>query len=119
MPYEGMARDGNGGMARALRYPCTMSKWLAYILLLFSLSAVPMVSTAQDGISRKKQERIQAKKAKDEKKAKARQERDDRKRHLDIQDKATRKRIKRHTKRADRRGSGPHRDGFFRRTFGG
>jgi hypothetical protein len=44
---------------------------------------------------------------------------DDRKRHLDIQDKATRKRIKRNTRRADRRGSGRHRDGFLRRTFGG
>ncbi|HPF89138.1 MAG: hypothetical protein H6590_08210 [Flavobacteriales bacterium] len=96
-----------------------MRRRLAYLLLLIGLSAAPVVSSAQDGISRKKQERIQAKKAKDEKKAKARQERDDRKRHLDIQDKATRKRIKRHTKRADRRGSGPHRDGFFRRTFGG
>ena len=58
------------------------------------------------------------KKAHTEKKEKAKKERKDRRRHLSIQDKAARKRIKRHTKRADRRGSGHHRDGFFRRTFG-
>jgi Flp pilus assembly protein TadB len=96
-----------------------MRKWCSILALAVSLMVVPGAAKAQEGISRKQQERIQAKKAKDEKKAKARQERDDRKRHLNIQDKATRKRIKRHTKRADRRGSGPHRDGFFRRTFGG
>ncbi len=96
-----------------------MRKWCSILALAVSLMVVPGATKAQEGISRKQQERIQAKKAKDEKKAKARQERDDRKRHLNIQDKATRKRIKRHTKRADRRGSGPHRDGFFRRTFGG
>ncbi|MCC6542717.1 MAG: hypothetical protein IT225_10895 [Flavobacteriales bacterium] len=96
-----------------------MRKWCSILALAVSLMVVPGAAKAQEGISRKQQERIQAKKAKDEKKAKARQERDDRIRHLNIQDKATRKRIKRHTKRADRRGSGPHRDGFFRRTFGG
>jgi ABC-type Fe3+-citrate transport system substrate-binding protein len=41
------------------------------------------------------------------------------KRHLNLQDKQTRKRIKRHTKRADRRGTNRHEDGFFRRMFGG
>jgi len=38
---------------------------------------------------------------------------------LSIQDKATRKRIKRNMKRAERGGQGKHRDGFFRRVFGG
>lgn len=92
--------------------------WFALFIALFAVAASPTLSSAQDGISRKKQERIQANKAKQEKKAKAKQERFDRKRHLSVQDKAARKRVKRHTKRADRRGSGQHRDGFFRRTFG-
>jgi Flp pilus assembly protein TadB len=96
-----------------------MRKWWAVIVLVI-LGAVssPSVVSGQDGISKKKQEKIQAKKAKHEKKEKAKQERYDRRRHLSLQDKATRKRLRRHTKRADRRGSGAHRDGFFRRTFG-
>lgn len=96
-----------------------MRRWWSVVLLaLFATVATPVEVAAQDGISRKKQERIQASKAKKEKKEKAKQERYDRRRHLSVQDKATRKRLKRHTKRADRRGSGAHRDGFFRRTFG-
>ncbi len=96
-----------------------MRRWWSVLLFaLFAMVATPTLSSAQDGISRKKQERIQAGKAKQEKKEKAKQERDDRRRHMSVQDKAARKRIKRHTKRADKRGSGAHRDGFFRRTFG-
>ncbi len=83
-----------------------------------ALMAVPANSSAQEGISRKQAERMQVKKAKEEKKAKARKVKEDRKRHLNNQDKATRKRMKRNTKRADRHGSDPHRDGFFQRTFG-
>ena len=74
---------------------------------------------AQDGISQKKQEKILAKKEKEEKKAKVKKEKEDHKRHLANQDKATRKRIKKHTKRAGRHGSDAHRDGFFQRVFGG
>lgn len=85
------------------------------IILLFSMAGASM---AQDGISKKQQEKNLAKKGKDDKKAKVKKEKDDRKRHLSIQDKDTRKRIKRNTKRADRGGPGPHRDGFFQRTFG-
>ncbi|MGV3638642.1 MAG: hypothetical protein ACO1NQ_13460 [Flavobacteriales bacterium] len=96
-----------------------MRKWWSLILLILLGAVVqPTEAGAQDGISKKKQERIQAKKAKHEKKEKAKQERYDRRRHLSVQDKATRKRMRRHTKRADRKGSGVHRDGFFRRTFG-
>ncbi len=75
-----------------------------------------MVS-AQDGITQKEQERILAKKAKEDKKAKVKKTKDDKKRHLAIQDKATRKRLKQHDRRADRSGSGRHRDGFFTRLF--
>lgn len=96
-----------------------MRKWWPVIVVaLLGLTSVHSTATAQDGISRRKQERIQEKKARTEKKEKAKQERYDRRRHLSLQDKAARKRIRRHTKRADRRGSGEHRDGFFRRTFG-
>lgn len=94
-----------------------MSRWYIALAISWSLLA-PVSSHAQDGISRKKQEKLLEKKAKQEKKEKAEQERDDRKRHLSLQDKATRKRMRRNSKRADRHGSGPHHDGFFRRTFG-
>ncbi len=85
--------------------------------LLALLMAVPGGALAQEGISRKKQEKTLARKAKQEAKQKARQEKQDRKRHLSIQDKDTRKRIKRHTKRADRHGTHRHRDGFPRNLF--
>jgi len=87
------------------------------LLLVITMLGAPLHSFAQEGISRKKQEKTLAKEGKKEKKTKAKQERKDRKRHLSIQDKAARKRIKRHGKRADRGGSGKHREGFFRRIF--
>lgn len=86
-------------------------------LLIFTLTGAPIMVQAQDGISQKEQERILAKKAKEDKKAKVRKAKDDKKRHLAIQDKATRKRLKQHDRRADRSGSGRHRDGFFTRLF--
>lgn len=64
----------------------------------------------QEGISRKQQEKRLAKKEKEDRKAKVQAEKDGRKRHLSIQDKETRKRLKRHTRRADKGGSGTHRD---------
>jgi len=101
-----------------MHYSCVMFKTLLGFVFVFGL-LVSMPVHAQDaGISRKKQEKILEKKAKTEKKEQAKQERQDRKRHLSLQDKATRKRLKRHGKRADRGGSNTHRDGFFRRTFG-
>lgn len=95
-----------------------LRKWLNVALISSVLMVAPTITNAQDGISRKKQEKLLEKKAKDDKKQKARKEKEDRKRHLNNQDKATRKRMKRNTKRADRHGSDQHRDGFFRRTFG-
>lgn len=98
-------------------YPCMMFRWSFFsgLLLAFALQTTPI--SAQDGISRKKQERIQAKKEKQEVKDKARKEKQDRKRHLSIQDKETRKRIKRHTRRSHKHGTGTHRDGFPRNLF--
>lgn len=113
------ASEATGRPMRTEPYPCGMLKRWPLLVLLVSLAVVrPGIAVGQDGISRKKQEKMLERKAKEEKKEKAKQERYDRKRHLSIQDKAARKRLKRHTKRADRRGSGEHRDGFFRRTFG-
>ena len=91
---------------------------LRYLLLLAVLVAPVVVRAQEEGISRKQQEKILAKKEKEEKKAKAQKTKDDKKRHLAIQDKATRKRLKQHDRRADRSGSGRHRDGFFTRLFG-
>jgi len=92
---------------------------LRTVVIALLLLGAPELSQAQEGISRKQQEKNLAKKEKEDKKAKARKEKADRKRHLEIQDKATRKRLKKHTKRADRSGSGAHRDGrsggLFRR----
>jgi Flp pilus assembly protein TadB len=82
------------------------------------LALAPHAAMAQDeGISQRKQERNLAKKEREEKKAKAKEEKADRKHHLSLQDKATRKRIKQHTRRADRHGSGRHRDDFPARLF--
>lgn len=95
-----------------------LRRLLRWSFLAAMMVSVPVVVQAQDeGISRRKQEKNLAKKAKEEKKAKVKQERADREHHLGIQDKETRKRIKRHTRRADKRGSGQHRDGFFSRLF--
>jgi Ni/Co efflux regulator RcnB len=93
---------------------------LRTLLMVLLLACAPAATAvAQDGISKKQAEKNLARKARDDRKAKARKVKDDRKRHLEIQDKATRKRIKRNTRRADKRGSGSHRDGFLRRMFGG
>jgi len=87
-------------------------------LLLLTLSVGPaMVHAQEEGISQRKQEKILAKKGKEDKKAAKKKVKTDRKRQLDIQDKATRKRMKQHFRRADRGGSGRHRDGFFTRLF--
>ena len=91
-------------------------------LLRILLVVIPMLiafppAQAQEGISKRKQEKIQKDKEKKEKKEMVEREKKGKKRHLSIQDKETRKRIKKHTKRADRRGTRTHRDGFFSRLF--
>lgn len=90
---------------------------LRSLLLLVALWGLPNAVCAQEGISQKQQEKNLAKKGKDDKKAKAKKEKDDRKRHLAIQDKSARKRIRHNTKRADRGGSGAHRDSWPKRMF--
>lgn len=97
-----------------------MKRLLLRLLIATALAgAVPVLAHAQEaGIGRKEAERMQAKKEKDEKKAAKKAEKENRKQHLGIQDKATRKRIKQHTKRANRNGTNTHRDPFFVRLFG-
>ncbi len=90
---------------------------LSALLLLCLMAGAPLAARAQDGIGQKEAERMQARKEKEERKQLARQKREDLRHHMKIQDKATRKRLRRHTRRADRRGSGLHRDSWFRRTF--
>jgi hypothetical protein len=97
-------------------YSC-MKKLRILLSVLILLLAVPPVA-AQDGISRKEQEKKLAIKEKQEKKEIKKKEKLDRRRHLKIQDKPTRKRLKKHTRRADKHGSGRHRDGLFQRWFG-
>jgi Flp pilus assembly protein TadB len=90
---------------------------LLVLVLSLMLGSAMFTASAQEGISRKQQERNLAKKAKEEKKARVKQDKEDRKHHLGLQDKATQKRMKRNSKRADRSGSRAHRDGPFRRMF--
>lgn len=94
-----------------------MLRWTR-ILLLAAASMGPLMSQAQEeGISQRKQEKILAKKEREEKKQKIKQDKENREHHLNLQDKATRKRMKKHGKRADRHGSGAHRDGILSRMF--
>jgi hypothetical protein len=88
-----------------------------YLLILLALLAGP-VAHAQEGIGKKQQEKIQAKKKEDDKKEVKKEEKRLYKQHLANQDKATRKRMKRHKRRADNQGNTGHRDPFLRRLFG-
>ncbi len=94
-----------------------MLRSLIRMALVAALALASTGTYAQEGISQKKQEKILAKKSKEDKKAKVRKEKNDRKQHLAIQDKAARKRLKRHFKRAERKGSGTHKDGGLRGLF--
>ncbi|MCB0795501.1 MAG: hypothetical protein KDB88_12255 [Flavobacteriales bacterium] len=91
--------------------------WLRTLLIVLTLILVPGVQAQEKGVSRKQQEKHLARKEKQDAKARVKQEKADRKRHLAMQDKKTRKRMRKHTKRADRKGSGRHRDPFLKRLF--
>ena len=97
------------------------------ILLLLSLVLAPALLHAQDaeggdgksaGMSKKQQEKHLAKKERKDKKSLAKEEKRIYKLHREHQDKATRKRMKRHERRAGKHGQSEHRDPFFRRLFG-
>ncbi|HQV39607.1 MAG: hypothetical protein IPO60_04850 [Flavobacteriales bacterium] len=86
-------------------------------VLLLVLAAAPVVH-AQEGISKKKQDKIQRDKKKNDVKEVKKEEKRIAKKHLANQGKATRKRMKRHKRRADKQGNSGHRDPFLRRLFG-
>ena len=87
-------------------------------LLALALVSMSELSAQGDkGITQKQQEKILVKKAKEDAKAKAKADREAKRRHLNIQSKETRRRIRKNTKRADRKGTGAHRDPFYKRWF--
>lgn len=88
-----------------------------FTLFLLVCAAAPIVH-AQEGISKKKQDKIQRDKKKNDAKEVRKEEKRIAKKHLSNQDKATRKRMKRHKRRADKQGNAGHRDPFMRRLFG-
>lgn len=95
-----------------------MMRLLMRMILVATLwSALPPVAVAQDGISKKQFEKNQAKKKKEDAKARKTKEKEDRKHHLSIQDKESRKRIKRNLKHADKGKPGAPRDRFPRTLF--
>jgi len=73
-------------------------KKISVIVLLASL---PLLGHAQDkGISKKDQDKIQAKKEKEREKGEKQAEKELMKHHLDIQDKKTRKRLKKNQRKS-------------------
>lgn len=86
-------------------------------VMILAIAFVPTVR-AQEGISKEKQEKIQADKKKDDVKEVKKEEKRIGKKHLANQDKATRKRMKQHKRRAEKQGNAGHKDPFLRRLFG-
>ena len=73
---------------------------------------------AQDGgISKKQMEKKLAKQKQEDKKSQKKAEKQNRARHLKIQDKPTRKRIKRNTRLTKKTGQTGHRKPFYQRWF--
>lgn len=85
------------------------------LILLVSLAVPP--AQAQAGISRKQQEKIQRQKARKDAKAVKLEEKHLLKEHLQHQDKATRKRMKKHRRGALRQGQEGQREPFPKRLF--
>ncbi len=96
----------------------TASAFRTILLILCLSGSTSYMNAQEEGLSMKKAEKMQARKEKERRKGEKDLEKELRKRHLSLQDKATRKRLKRHDKRADRGGSGRHRDPFLKRIFG-
>ena len=90
-------------------------RFLSIIVLAFAV--VPAVH-AQEGISKEKQEKSQSDKKKNDAKDVKKEEKRIEKKHLSNQDKATRKRMKQHKRRAEKQGNTGHRDPLLRRLFG-
>lgn len=96
-----------------------MARRIRWFFLAALLAAAPMAVRAQsEGVGKAKQEKVQAKKERREAKELRKEEKRIAKKHLSNQDRATRKRMKQHKRRADQHGSNGHRDPFLRRLFG-
>lgn len=94
-------------------------KILRILFVLLLLGGAPALVHAQDkGITKEESDRNQAKIEKDKKKTQAKEEKRRYKKHLENQDKDTRKRIKQHKRRSDKHGTGKQQDPFLRRLFG-
>lgn len=97
----------------------TMSrKWFRLLASVLVMLALTPMAHAQAGISREKQEKIQAKKEKSDTKEVKKEEKRIAKKHLKNQKPEVRKRMKQHKKRAERQGNAGHREPFLRRLFG-
>jgi hypothetical protein len=86
-------------------------------LLLLAFAAAPTTAHAQAGAGPDQVNPISAKQKQKRSKAIRKEEKRLNKQHLAHQDKATRKRMKRHQRRADKQGNTGHRDPFLRRLF--
>lgn len=91
--------------------------WVRSVVALALVLAPMLLHAQEEGLSRRKQEKLLAKKERAEKKAVKKEEKRLAKKHLANQDKATRKRMKRNKRRADNGGSHAHRDPWPRRWF--
>ena len=86
------------------------------LLIIIGLLASPLAAHAQTDNSADKHVRVQDKKKKEVKEVEKEEKRIN-KQHLANQDKATRKRMKQHKRRAAKQGNTGHRDPFLRRLF--
>lgn len=87
------------------------------LLLVLVCASATTYAQGDKGITEKQALKMQAKKDKEKAKAKKKADRDARKRHLSIQSKDVRKRMRKNTNRANRKGSGRHVDPFYKRWF--
>jgi hypothetical protein len=92
---------------------------LYFVLLLVAFAAAPAVAHAQTDAGPDQVNPMSAKAKQARSKAIRKEEKRMNKQHLAHQDKATRKRMKQHQRRADKQGNSGHRDPFLRRLFHG
>jgi len=90
---------------------------LYLLLLLLAFVAAPRVAHAQADAGPDQVNPMSAKDKQARSKAIKKEEKRMNKQHLANQDKATRKRMKQHQRRADKQGNTGHRDPFLRRLF--
>ena len=92
-------------------------RFLYLLLLLLAFAAAPTVAYAQTDAGPDQVSPISAKAKQARSKAILKEEKRMNKQHLSHQDKATRKRMKQHQRRANKDGNSGQRDPFLRRLF--